>query len=361
MRFGLTREQADLRDGTAGFVDKHASTAATRDAIELEDGFDRALWDRCARELGVQGLLLPARCGGADAGLVELAVVIEQFGRTLACPTLLVSAVAAQAILLSGDTTAADTWLPALASGESIATFALAGTTSIAARETAGGYVLDGVARIVSDPTIADVFVIRAESDGRDEMFLVSGDSEGMTCEPRPSLDPTRRVGDVTFTTCPAVRLNCADPGETMSQTLALAMVMLAAEQLGGAQACLDGAARYAQDRIAFGQPIGAFQAVKHRCADMYLAVESARCAVLHAAWALDSQAKHAGQTAALVQTYCSDVYVSVAQSSIQVHGGIGFTWEHDVHLFLKRARVDTHMFGLGLVREDIALAGLQL
>jgi alkylation response protein AidB-like acyl-CoA dehydrogenase len=257
-------------------------------------------------------------------------------------------ALAANALLTSGDDAAKKDYLPGIASGESIATLALtepAGRwdeegVTVAARGSGDSWVLDGTKSFVLDGHTADLLLVAARTGAGVSLFGVAGDAPGLTRTPLATMDQTRKQAKVEFAGTPA-RLVGSDgaawPG--LSKTLDLAAVALAAEQVGGAQKVLDMSVEYAKVRVQFGRPIGSFQAIKHKCADMLLEVESAKSAAYYAGWAAAEDSDELPVVASLAKAYCSDAYFHAAAENIQIHGGIGFTWEHPAHLYFKRAK----------------------
>jgi alkylation response protein AidB-like acyl-CoA dehydrogenase len=351
----LTDEQQELRQTVRRFLEDAAPMAEVRRLMDTEAGYDPDVWRRMA-ELGLQGISVPEALGGAGLGQVEVSVVMEELGRSLAClPYFSTVGLAVNTLLASGDEAAQRDLLPRLASGHATGTLAVLeppgswdldglGTT---ARRAGDGWVLDGVKAFVVDGHTADVLLVAAMAPGGLSAFAVEGDAAGLERVPVPELDQTRRLARVELWGA-AGRLVGEEGGAAgwLSRALDLAAVALAAEQVGGAQRCLDMSVEYARTRQQFGQPIGSFQAIKHRCADMLLRVESARAAAAYAAWAAAEDADELPAVASLARGYCSEAYSWVAGETIQVHGGIGFTWEHDAHLYFKRAKASELLLG---------------
>ncbi len=352
-------EHEELRRTVRRFLETASSSAEVRRAMETERGYDRDVWQRLSGELGLTGLIVPERHGGAGAGAPELAIVMEEMGRALLCAPFLSSAVLATAALLeSGDEDACAELLPGIADGSIVATLALAegegGIRDLAsvrakARAEGGGYRLYGSKTWVPDGHSADLVLVAARTDAGLSLFAVDGAAEGMDRRELPALDPTRRLARLEFTGAPG-RLIGADGGAApgLDRTLDLAAVALAAEQTGGAQRCLDLSVQYAGTRVQFGRPIGSFQAIKHKCAQMLLEVEAAKAVVEYAAevWAPDAPQDERGLAASTARAHCSETFVRASAEMVQIHGGIGFTWEHDAHLYLRRAKSSALLLG---------------
>jgi alkylation response protein AidB-like acyl-CoA dehydrogenase len=287
---------------------------------------------------------------------VELIVVLEEMGRSLMCaPYFSTVALAANAILTSGDDAAKKELLPGIASGDSIATLAFTedngrwdeGGITTAATRAGDGWTLEGHKMFVLDGHVANLLVVAARTPAGLSLFAVEENAPGLTRTPLATMDQTRKQARLELSGTPA-RLIGADGGASagLSKTLDLAAVALAAEQVGGAQRCLDMSVEYAKQRVQFGRPIGSFQAIKHKCADMLLEVESAKSAAYYAGWAAAEASDELGVVASLAKAYCSDAYFHAAAENIQIHGGIGFTWEHDAHLYFKRAKSSELLLG---------------
>jgi len=354
--FEFSAEQQALRSSVRAFARAVSSEPEVRRAIDLPDGYDRAVWARMAGELGLPGLAVPQRYGGAGAGAVEAAIVCEETGRFLLPGPLLSTMLAAAAIVRVADDRVAGSLLPGLASGATIATLAPAeaggswdagGVRCTATLVAGGGWRLDGRKRYVPDAGAADVIVTAARTvpDGVVALFAVDRAAAGVTVEPLTGFDLTRRLCDVTLGAAPAVPL--ADPAaQPVDEVLDLVRVLVAAEQVGTAQAALDMAVGYARERVQFGRAIGSFQAIKHMCADVLLDVESARSAAYFAAWAADSGSGDLAVAAPLARAFCADTALAAAALNMQVHGGLCFTWEHPAHLFFRRAKAGALLWG---------------
>lgn len=350
-------ELHQLRDAVAGFLQGRSPSEVVRETMDTEAGFDPQLWREICRDLGLAGIAVPDEWGGAGAGTSELAVVFEETGAALLCSPLLATVGAAiPALLCSGDRAAQADLLPSLVDGTTTATLVLNGTlgpwrpesVTLIADRSGGDFRVSGEAPMVLDGHTADVILVVANTSAGPSLFAVSGDADGLTRRRLASLDRTRRVARLRFDAAPARLIGSAGwAADGMARVADLALIALAAEQLGGAQRCLDTAVRYAGERIQFGRAIGSFQAVKHRCADMLIRVEGARSAVGHAAAVADGrEAGSLAIAAAVAKLAASEAFVAVALDAMRVHGGIGFTWEHDAHLYVRRAKSGELMFG---------------
>ncbi|WP_405837316.1 acyl-CoA dehydrogenase family protein [Streptomyces sp. NBC_01518] len=356
MDFAFSDEQDELRRTVRAFLADTSPETETRRLMETPEGFDRALWHRMGTELGLQGLAVPEEYGGAGCGPVEVGAVMEELGRALACTPFLASAVLATTTLLrSDDEDARKRLLPGLASGELVGTLALSEDSArwdatgvqLNARESKGRWLLTGHKMFVLDGATADVVLTVARTDDGIGVFWVDGDAAGLTRAPLPTMDPTRRQARLDYADVPATRLRTHGDGwDLVSQVLDRAAVALAAEQVGVASRALDMAVEYAKVRHQFGRPIGSFQAVKHLLADVLLEVESARAAAHFALLAAEGEDPDLPAVASLAKAFCSDACLQATEQNIQVHGGIGFTWEHPAHLYLKRAKTSQLLFG---------------
>jgi alkylation response protein AidB-like acyl-CoA dehydrogenase len=283
---------------------------------------------------------------------------MEEMGAALLCaPYFSTVVLGANALLCSGDAAACARWLPGIAAGETIATLALAeesgsweldASTATTAADNGDGWTVSGAKSYVLDGQTADLILVAARAPDGLGLFAVSRDAPGLTTTPLQTIDETRKQARVAFDTTPAALVGAeGDAAAGLAKTLDLAAVALAAEQVGGAQRCLDNAVQYARERIQFGRAIGSFQAIKHKCADMLVDVESARSAAYQAGWAAAGEADdELPVVASLAKAYCSEVYLNAAAENIQIHGGMGFTWEHHAHLYFKRAKSSELLFG---------------
>jgi alkylation response protein AidB-like acyl-CoA dehydrogenase len=351
MYFDLTDEQQAIRSTAREFLAARYRSERIRQLAESENGFEQSDWEEMA-ELGWPGLALPEEWGGQGLGIVELAVLFEEMGYALAPSPLLSSTVAGLALAANGSEEQGERWLRPLAAGEARGTIALfdAGTPAalggfeMEAKADGDGVVLDGEKVLVMDAASAD-FLLVATSDGR--RHLVEREADGVSVVAEKSIDLTRRLYSVGFD---GVRVAA---GATLSggqedylPVLWRACVAIAAESTGVAQRTMEMAVEYAKDRQQFGRPIGAYQAVSHRCAQMLLETENSRSAVYGAAWAADAEPDALPLAASMAKAYASDAGWRVPDASIQAHGGIGFTWEHDLHFFLKRGKANAATFG---------------
>ena len=356
MEFGFTEEQDELRSAVRRFLADKSPSSEVRRLMETEEGYDKAVWAQMANQLGLQALAIPEGFGGAGFSYVELGIVLEEMGAALLCaPYFSTVALAANALLVSGDDAAKREYLPGIAAGETIATLALTEDNgrwdlegiTLAAERAADGWVLSGHKMFVIDGCVAGLVLVAARTAGGVSLFAVAADAPGLTRTGLSTMDQTRKQARLEFAGTPA-RLIGEDgaAGAVLTKTLDLAAVALAAEQVGGAQRVLDMSVEYAKSRIQFGRPIGSFQAIKHKCADMLLEVESAKSAAYYAAWAAAEDSDELPVVASLAKAYCSEAYFHAAAENIQIHGGIGFTWEHDAHLYFKRAKSSELIFG---------------
>jgi alkylation response protein AidB-like acyl-CoA dehydrogenase len=356
MNFAFSEEQEELRRSVRRFLEDKSPMTEVRRLMETTEGFDRAVWDQMANQLGLQALAIPEEYGGAGFGYVELIVVFEEMGAALLCaPYFATVALGANALLSSGDEGAKKDLLPGIASGETIATLAFTEDTgrwdidgiTLTATGSGGEWKLDGHKMFVVDGNNANLVLVAGRTDNGVSLFAVEGGAPGLTATPLATMDQTRKQARLEFASTPA-RLVGEEGGAApvLSRTLDLAAVALAAEQVGGAQRCLDMAVDYAKTRIQFGRPIGSFQAIKHKCADMLLEVESAKSAAYYAGWAAAEDSEELPVVGSLAKSYCSEAYFHAAAENIQIHGGIGFTWEHDAHLYFKRAKSSELMLG---------------
>lgn len=356
MNFAFSEEQDELRRMVAKFLAEKSPETEVRRLMATEEGFDAAVWSQMAEQLGLQALLIPEEFGGAGFGFVELIVVLEEMGAALLCAPFFSSAVlATSALLESGDDTAKAQYLPGIASGETIATLAIfedsgkpgLDAIEMSATEAAGSWTVNGVKNFVLDGGLASLVLVAAQTGDGLSLFAVAPDAGGLGIERLATMDQTRKQARLTFENTPATLIGAegtAEPG--LRTTLQLACVALSAEAVGGAQRCLDMAVDYAKNREQFGRPIGSFQAVKHKCADLLLEVESSRSAAYYAGWVAAESSDELTSVSSLAKAYCSESYFHAAAENIQIHGGIGFTWEHPAHLYFKRAKSTELLFG---------------
>jgi alkylation response protein AidB-like acyl-CoA dehydrogenase len=334
MRFELTDDQRAIQETARDFLAaRYPVEEIRRLAFEDERGFTDEQWQAIA-ELGWPALVVAEDDGGLDLGVVELAVLMEQLGHALA-PTPLLSNVSVALVLgAAGDDAQRAEWLPALAEGERRGTIA---PVPPADGLQADGDALTATLEAVPDAAGADVLVVPT---GHARLSLVDLGGAGVTVEPAGGLDPTRKVSTVRLAGAPSTPLGAPD-GDALARARNVIAVAIAAESVGVAQRAMEFAVAHARERHQFGRPIGVFQAVSHPCAQMLLETEGARSAVLYAAWALDHAPDEAPLAAAMAKAYASDAGWRVPAAALQVLGGIGFTWEHDLHLWLKRGRAN--------------------
>jgi len=337
MRFELTDDQQAIQQTAREFLARrYPPEEVRRLATEDERGFTDEQWGAIA-ELGWPALVVPEDDGGLGLGVVELAVLQEQLGYALAPTPLLSTVAAALAIAAAGSAEQRAEWLPALAEGERRGTVA-----AIPARLELDGGAITGTLDAVPDAASADLLVVPT---GHEALAVVDLRGDGVRVEPVAGLDQTRRVATVALDRAPAIALEGGD-GAALARARDVIAVAVAAESVGVAQRAMEMAVAHARDRKQFGRPIGVFQAVSHPCAQMLLETEGARSAVLFAAWALDHSPEEAPLAAAMAKAYASDAGWRVPAAALQVLGGIGFTWEHDLHFWLKRGRANAATAG---------------
>ncbi|WP_329252634.1 acyl-CoA dehydrogenase family protein [Streptomyces canus] len=356
----MTADESELRELRASvreFLEAKSPEEAVRKLMESEPRFDPAVWSQAADQLRLPGLAIPEEYGGDGFGLVELGVVLEEMGRALFCaPFFATVLLAAQALLASGDKEACARLLPDIAAGRTTATLAVAedhgswDPAMVSARAVPdgdGGWTVRGRKCFVIDGTTADLVLVVARTVAGPTLFAVERDATGLAGERMETLDATRAMARLTFDAVPAILVGAEGAGgRIMAKVLDIASVGLAAEQAGGARRCLETSADYARVRHQFGRPIGSFQAVKHKCADMLVQVELAEAASREAARLADENSPDFPVAAAVAHACCSRAYMTAAMENIQVHGGIGFTWEHPAHLYFRRAKSSQLLFG---------------
>jgi alkylation response protein AidB-like acyl-CoA dehydrogenase len=356
MYFGLNAEQRELQASLGQFLADQSPVSAARELIKSGAGHDPAIWKRMTDELGLTAIAVPEEFDGLGASFVELVVVLETMGQhLLSAPFFSTAVLATRALLNAGDEQANSDYLPAIVAGRTIATLALLeesaswelDAVAMAAVKTPTGYQLTGRKTYVTDGVLADLLLVVARTDAGLALFAVAGDAIGLTRTEIPALDQTRPLATLDFAATPARLIGVDGAAATgLQRTLDEAAVALAAEQVGGAQRCLDMAVEYAATRVAFGRPIGSFQAIKHKCADLLIGITAARSALYYSAWTVEESSAELAFAAAAAKAHCSETYVRAAQQNIQIHGGIGFTWEHDAHLYLKRAVASAELLG---------------
>jgi len=354
MKFSFSDEQAEFRNMLRRFLEDKSPTTEVRRLMATETGHDPDVWRQLSQELGLTAIHIPEAYGGQGFGVSELAIAVEEMGRALLCAPYFASTVlAATAILKAGSEAQKQALLPAIAAGETIATLALAedggawGVDGIAATATSSGskVTLDGSKSFVLDGTAADLLVIAARrpgSSGTDgvSLFTVAGDAAGVERTLLKSTDPTRKIARITLSGVEADLLG--DDGAAagpLGETLDVAAICLANEMAGGAERLLEDAIEYAKMRVQFGRSIASFQSLKHKAADMLLEVELAKSAAYYAAAAVDEGDDDVPAVASLAKAAAADAYMQTAIHAVQIHGGIGFTWDNDTHLWFKRAK----------------------
>ena len=364
MDFRLNEEQEALQESARNFLREHSGPDQIRTAMQSPTGFDSETWRQISKELGWASLHIPEAYGGLGLGHVDLAVLLETTGEALLCaPLFSTVALAANAILEIGTEAQKAAALPPIAEGERTATLAFAEASG---RWDAGGiettatpdgedFILDGHKSQVVDGHSADRLLVVARrpgsvGEGGLSVFMISGDPPGLSRKTLTTMDQTRKLVDIELAGVRVSKDELLGEAENawpgLRRTLDLAAIALAAEQVGGATRCLEMAVRYSNEREQFGRPIGSFQALKHKCADMFVAVETARSALYYAACIADDGSDDLTTNASLVKAWCSEAYFQCAAESIQIHGGVGFTWEYDPHLHFKRARASESWLG---------------
>jgi len=356
MNFDFSDEQKQLRDEARKFLSEKCPPKAVRAVLDGKEAYDRELWQGLA-EMGFLGVAIPENYGGAGAGHLELCVIAEEMGRALA-PVPFSSTVylAAEAVLIAGSEAQKQKWLPRIAKGEAVGTLALfegkGNPSPQAIKCAASGDTLSGLKMPVADGAIADFAVVAARtgSAGRESdisLYLAELKGEGVETKSLSNIDPTRGQAEITFKSAKAEPLGRAGEGwSILTQVLDRAAVLMAFEQVGGADRALEMGRDYALDRIAFGRPIGSFQAVKHMLADMYVSATLARSNSYYGAWALSTNSSELPEAAAAARISATQAFQHCAKQNIQVHGGMGFTWEFDCHMFYRRANATA--LGLG-------------
>ncbi len=364
MDFLFSEEQEELRSMARSFLEEASGGEQIRAVMETPLGYDPEVWSQIATELGWPCVHIPEQYGGLGLGYVDLVVLLEAAGEAILCaPFFSTVALGANTLLECASDAQKAKYLPAIAEGTHTATLAFAEAgggweaddVQATATPDGDGFVLNGTKSQVVDGHSADWILVAARAAGTrgDEglsVFLIEGQAEGVSRKALPTMDQTRRLAEIQLS---AVRVGqearlgeagTAWPG--LRRTLDLAAIALAAEQVGGAQRCLDMSVQYAMDREQFGRPIGSFQAIKHKCADMMISVESARSALYYAACIADDGSDDLSSNASLAKAWCSESYFQCASDNIQIHGGVGFTWEYDPHLHFKRARASESWLG---------------
>jgi alkylation response protein AidB-like acyl-CoA dehydrogenase len=358
MNFGFTEEQEFLRRTAREFLQKECPGTVVRELMESPTGYRPELWKQMA-ELGWLGLLVPEEYGGAGLGFVDLVPILEEVGRANLPSPLFGTLLGTLAVLRAGTEVQKKELLPRVAAGDLVLSFAIteeAGTeepNDIATRaaKSGGGWRLTGTKLFVPDGQNAQRIVVVARSGGAGaaglSLFLVDRGAAGVSVTPLASMDQTRRLAEVRFENAPAELLGSENGGFPVWEWVRdRALVALSSEAVGGSEKVLEDSVKYAKERIQFGKPIGVHQAIKHKCADMLIQVESGKSITYYAAWAVAEDLDEAPLAAAMAKAYTSDAYRHCSSENIQIHGGVGFTWEYDCHLYFKRAKAIEVTFG---------------
>lgn len=354
--FEFTDDFVELRKMTRRFCEEFSPESAVRKSMESETGYDASLWRRLGSELGVLGLSVPEEFDGADVGLVAQAVVVDELGAALFCgPVVGTLFLAVPALCAVADEQVQKDYLPGLVAGETVATVAVlleggvfeAAAVTVTAQLDDGQWRLSGTVEQVPDGLAAELILVAAQTEAGVSLFAVAADAAGLSRSAVPPLDLTRRQARVVFDNVDARRIADDDEApDVLSSAIRTAAVLMSVDAVGGSQRLLDLTVDHVSTRFQFGQPVGANQAVKHRCANMLVELEQARSAVYHAAWSIQDGTDDAQLVASLAQAVAIEAYLSVSRSAIQMHGGLGFTWEGSTHLYYKRATTDSAVFG---------------
>ncbi len=353
--FALNHDHTEFRRTVRSFFEAKADEAAVRSQLEPPVGYDAQVWHQMSGQLGLTGLAIPEELGGQGFTFVELGIVTEELGRCLLPTPYFASVVLAASLLMhAGDDAMQERYLPGIAAGSTVATVAVVEESgrwhpdSIQAPAHGDGnrWVLDGVKTYVLDGCSADLIFVAARSGDDISLFAVH-EFDTVVRRPLSTLDPTRKQAHIEFHATPAELIGRQGDGwPVLARTLALGASALAAEQVGGAQRCLEMAVDYAKVRRQFGKPIGSFQAIRHKCADIYLDVECARGSAYYALRAAAALSEELPAASSMAKACSSEAYARAAAANIHIHGGIGFTWEHPAHLYFKRARSSGHLLG---------------
>jgi alkylation response protein AidB-like acyl-CoA dehydrogenase len=374
--FGFSEEQEMLRQTARDLLEKECPSTLVRSLMEGEPGYDRALWKKMA-ELGWTGLVIPEEYGGAGLSYVDLVLVLQEMGRVVLPSPFIWTVIVAEALKRAGSPAQKQNLLPKIASGDLIATLAWlepsaswdASSIKLTARPDGSNYLLDGTKLFVNDGHIADCLLVAARTGGAGAdgvtLFALERQRAGVSVAPLATMDQTRKLAEVKLSSVKATPVDVVgEVGKgwaTLAQVLDRGKVMLAAEMMGGAQKVLDTTVEYAKMRVQFGRPIGSFQAVQHKCANMMIDVEGAKSAVYYASWAVSNDVAEAPVAAAVAKAAASDAFRRVSAEGIQLHGGIGFTWDHDLHLYFKRAKSSEFTFGDANYNRELVAQGINL
>lgn len=354
----LSEEQVLLRDSVRRYLADKSPEAVVRAQMETGQGFDRGAWKALADDLGLQAIIIPERHGGLGLSQLELCLVFEEMGRVLFCaPFFSTVALAANLLIAIGDETICAEYLPAIAAGDLTATLAYGeqgaawdpASIALAATPSKDGWSLSGSKAYVVDGHSADLVLVIARAPFGIGVFAVDGKAAGLVRTPRQTLDMTRKLADLSLDGVAAKLVgDRGDRSEVVGKALDLATVALTAEQVGGAQFLLEMAVDYAKFRVQFGRPIGSFQAIKHKCADLLMEIESAKAAAHEGYRVAASGGPELALCASVAKAYCSETYFRASTDNIQIQGGIGFTWDNPSHLYFKRAKSSEMLLGDG-------------
>jgi len=358
VNFSFSDDQVLLKNSVRAALEEHCKSSHVRAMAEDGKGYGDELWGEMGK-LGWLGLPFPEEHGGAGLGLVELAIVLEEMGRAAyPGPFFATVVLGGLGLMLGGTAEQRDKWLPAIASGRARMTAALLeehldwdpASTTASATKSGSGWILSGVKRFVPWAHVADVILVPARSADGLSLFLLDPKSVGVTLSPMKGIDLTNRWSELRLDkVAVGAEAIMGQPGgaaSVLESLLRRAAVCASAEMLGAARRCLDMSVEYVKVREQFGQPIGSFQAIRHRCAEMLLEAENAHAAVYYAAWALTAGAEDAAVASSICKSYVNEAARRVCGDAIQVHGGIGFTWEYDLHLYMKRAKALEPLYG---------------
>jgi alkylation response protein AidB-like acyl-CoA dehydrogenase len=352
-----TGEHKALRETLRAFLTARSPLSAVRELADRPEGFDRDVWQQLAGQIGLHGMAIPEQYGGLGQGPVETALVFSELGRALyPGPFLATIGLAVPALLHSGDTDACAELLPGIAAGQTIAALAVAESDGrwdaarqrgTVARRAGGSWTVSGQKSFILDGAAADLLLLTAQTAAGSGLFAVTAGAPGMTTMPLAGLDLTRRLAAVTLDNVPARLLGeCGQAEDIIAAVYDQALVAVAAEQSGGAARCLELTVAYAKEREQFGVPIGSFQAIAHKCVDMLHESQFADSAVAYAAACDAAGSAEFPLAVRVAAAYCARAYRRVTTEMIQVHGGTGFTWEHDAHLYYRRAWSSQQLFG---------------
>jgi alkylation response protein AidB-like acyl-CoA dehydrogenase len=377
MNFGFTEDQEALREATRKFLENECPTTFVRKMMADDTAHSTELWKKIA-QLGWLGIMVPEDFGGAGGSFLDLVVILEETGKSLLPgPFFATALLGTTAILAGGSDAQKSALLPKIAEGTHVVTLALAEKSgrydaagvTLAATAKGSDFTLSGEKMFVPDAHVADQIIVAARTSGSGEegitLFLVDAKAPGVTTTQLKTVDMTRRQCHIAFQDVAVARaqvLGAVGNGwSVLRRVLDQAMAGLSAEMVGTGQKALDMAVSYAKERVQFGKPIGSFQAVKHKCVDMMVQVENARSLTYYAAWTVDENTEEARQAVPMAKAYCSDMCKTVSSEAIQVHGGIGFTWEHDMHLFYRRGLASEAAFGSAPTHREVVARTLNL